>query len=249
MQDDSNIVPLTPNETHMFKAMTESLKIPHFGYTHVVDLTDLNALRLEINDQLQRTPNKDAHGVSKLTPLAIILKCISQTFEQHPRLNALLDADPNKPSLVMQESHNFGVAVDTPRGLLVPVLRDVQRHSVFSIAAELRRLTILAKEGRLAPADMAGATFTVSNIGSIGGAAVSPIILSPMTAIVAIGKIEEVAAFARGSDGEERVVKRQKVVLSWSADHRVHDGAAVGRCAEALRAKLESADRLGIGLE
>lgn len=155
----------------------------------------------------------------------------------------------DKHQLVVQGTHDFGVAVDTSRGLLVPVVRDVQRHSIFSLATEIERLTSLAKEGRLQPADMQGATFMVSNIGSIGGAAVSPIIVSPMTAIVAIGRIENVPTFVTDHNGKEVVAKRLKVVLSWSADHRVHDGAVIGRCAQAVRRVLESPEELDAMLQ
>lgn len=244
--DKRQLVPLTPNEAQMFRVMTESLKIPHFGFTHAVDVTELSLVRRKANKDLEATADESGGKTSALTSLAFIVKAISKTFEQYPRLNAHLDTEtaPEKPQFVIQEAHNFGIAVDTPKGLLVPVVRDVQQHSLFSLAAEINRLAALAREGRLAPGDMQGATFTVSNVGSIGGGAVSPIIVQPMTAIVAIGRIEDVASFSTGEDGDEKVVKRQKVVLSWSADHRVHDGATIGRCAEAVKAKLQSAGEL-----
>lgn len=240
------VIALTPNESQMFKVMTDSLKIPHFCYTNSVDVTNLGQVRSKLNQELSSTGGKDHKNATKLTPLAFILKGISQALTEHPRLNAYLDTEtnPNNPALVMQEAHNFGMAVDTTRGLLVPVVKNVQRHSVQSLATEIRRLMALAREGQLVPADMQGATFTVSNIGSIGGGAVSPVIVPPMTAIVAIGRIDDVPGFATDENGNETVVKRQKVVLSWCADHRIHDGGAVGRCAEAVKVKLEKVGEL-----
>ena len=239
-KNESRQVPLTPNEMQMFKTMTDSLRIPHFGFTHAVDVTDLGVFRTKANEAASR----------KITPLAIIMKAVSEAFTQHPRINARLSAStPETAELAVSDAHNFGIAVDTPRGLLVPVVKNVEQQSVQSLAAEIDRLASLAKQGRIAPSDLHGATFTVSNIGSIGGAAVNPVIVPPMTAIVAIGKMEDKAVFATGDDGQEGVVRRRQVVLSWSADHRVHDGAAVARCAEAVSAKLESKEWLEAVLE
>jgi 2-oxoisovalerate dehydrogenase E2 component (dihydrolipoyl transacylase) len=118
----------------------------------------------------------------------------------------------------------------------------------MSIAEEISRLSNLAKQGALKPSDFIGATFTVSNIGSIGGNGVNAVIVPPMVGIVGVGKVEDVATFIRDGHGNEQIVKRQKTVLSWSADHRVLDGASVARCAESVSTILENVEGVSLAL-
>lgn len=243
-------VTLTPIESQMFKVMTSALSIPHFGYTHSVDLTMTNTIRQKYNASRESMGEALDKPVPKLTFLPIIMKAISLAFQKHQRLNAHLhaDSDQGKPSLVLKGTHDFGIAVDTPKGLLVPVVRGVQNRSITSIAEEISRLSNLAKQGALKPSEFKGATFTVSNIGSIGGNGVSAVIVPPMVGIVGVGKVEDVAAFMRDEHGDEQIVKRQKTVLSWSADHRVLDGASVARCAESVSTILEIVDGVSLAL-
>lgn len=238
-QTTDKVVNLTPNENQMLRVMTDALNIPHFGYAHSVDFTTLDSLRKKFNNK--KASNSTGEAVPKLTALSIVMKAVSLAFNQHPRLNAYLETptDSGKPRLTVKRSHDFGIAVDTPHGLLVPVVKGVQNRSILSVAAEINRLSDLAKRGALAPSDMRGATFTVSNIGSIGGSVVNPVIVPPMVAIVGVGKTEEVPAFASDEHGESRIIKRQKTTFSWSADHRVLDGAAVARCAELVGKVIE----------
>ncbi|CAI7580064.1 unnamed protein product [Penicillium pancosmium] len=248
---EDKVVPLTPIESHMFKVMTRALSTPHFGYSHSVDFTSLTNIRRNFNRQLEMSSEMHGDGVSKLTALPFVLKALSQAFLRHPRLNAHLEIETalQKPQLILKASHNFGVAMDTPSGLLVPVVKDVQNRSILSIAAELKRLSTLAREGRLTPSDMSGATFTVSNIGSIGGSVVNPVIMPPTVGIVALGKSEELPVFAKQhKEGDASITKREKAVLSWSADHRVLDGASVARCAQLVSSVLENIEAIGIGL-
>jgi len=166
-----------------------------------------------------------------------------------PKLNAHLDTtSSSKPHLVLKASHNIGIAIDTPQGLLVPVVKNVQQHSITSLAAEIKRLSALAQSGKLAPDDFKGATIAVSNVGSIGGGVVSPVIVAPMVAIVGVGRARVVPVWVDG-DGEERGGhwggKKEEVLLSWSADHRVLDGATVARCAESVAAVLENVEFMG----
>lgn len=229
----------------MFKVMTKSLSIPHFGYTHYVDLTATTEAKQQFNaEHTGQGLDGSQPQVAKLTILPFIMKAISTAFVSHERMNAHLDTsnDPNKPHLIVKASHDFGFAVDTPRGLLVPVVRDVQTRSITSIAAEINRLSSLAREGRLLPSDMDSRTFTVSNIGAIGGHVVSPIIVHPTVAIVAVGRAEAMPEV--GEDGS--VIKRAKAVLSWSADHRILDGATVARCAEAVNGLLQDTESMNI---
>ncbi len=250
---EDRIVSLTATEKQMFKVMTRSLAIPHFLYTHTVDLTSLNCFRKNFNSDKALTSSLfgSSDSVANLTPLHFIMKVLSYAFLQFPTLNSHLDADadPNKPQLLIKGSHDFGIAVDTPQGLLVPVIRNVQDHSVFSLAAETNRLSGLAKDGRLGVDDFKGATFTISNIGSIGGSAVSPVIVSPMVGILGVGRVQKVPAFQKDKQGRERVVKREEVILSWSADHRILDGATVAKCAELVKQLLENFGVLGTVLK
>jgi 2-oxoisovalerate dehydrogenase E2 component (dihydrolipoyl transacylase) len=125
----------------------------------------------------------------------------------------------------------------------------LQDHSIVSLAAEIRRISRIAKDGRLGVEDFKGATFTISNIGSIGGGTVSPIILPPMAGIVGIERVKDVPAFEKDEVGNDKIVKRDEVVLSWSADHRVLDGATVAKCAEVVGTLLENFEGVGGYLE
>lgn len=120
---------------------------------------------------------------------------------------------------------------------------------MVSLATEITRLSNLAKEVRLSAEDIKGGTMVVSNIGSIGGHTVAPVILSPMTAITALGRAEEVPVFERDDTGVETIVKKYKAIFSWSADHRIHDGATVARCAQRVASWLENIDSVGVYLK
>ncbi|KAF1944511.1 hypothetical protein EJ02DRAFT_371385 [Clathrospora elynae] len=231
-QVEDQVKPLTPNQSGMFKQMTKSLSIPHFLYTDAVDFSSLSSLR--------KRYNADREKPERITPLPIILKAVSLTLQQFPLLNSHLDTttNPNKPQIILKGRHNIGVAVDSPAGLLVPVIKNVQNHSIASLAQEITRLANLARTGKLTSADLTGATFTVSNIGSIGGTAVAPVIVGPQVVILGIGKARVVPAF--GENGE--LVRREECVFSWSADHRVVDGAYVARAAEEVRKCVEGVE-------
>lgn len=232
--------PLTRTQEIMFKTMTRSLTIPHFLYADEVDLTSLVALRRRLNTLLP----SPLSTVTKLSYLPFILKAVSLALHQHPILNARVDTTttPTRPALVHRAQHNIGVAMDTPQGLLVPVVRDVGNLNVLAIAAELSRLQALAAAGRLAPADMSGGTITVSNIGSIGGTYLSPVIVEREVAILGIGRMRTVPAFSTVPGEEDRVVRREVCNFSWSADHRVVDGATMARAAEVVRGIVEEPD-------
>lgn len=234
------IVPLTSIENQMFQTMTKSLSIPQFLYTNSVEIANLNELRKRAND---RATEKSG---SKLTTLPFILKALSQTLREYPKVNSHLDTttDPARPKLIVKSAHNFGIAVDTPQGLLVPIVKNVQDHSVISLAAEINRLSELAKSGKLQPHDFKDGTFIVSNIGSIGGNVVSPVIVAPMVGILGVGRGHTVPAF--GKDG--KVVPREQMTLSWSADHRILDGATVARCAEAMKQAIEMVELMATSL-
>jgi 2-oxoisovalerate dehydrogenase E2 component (dihydrolipoyl transacylase) len=233
-QMEDRIQTLTPVQSGMFKTMTKSLSIPHFLYTDAVNFSSLTSMRKKYNAGREKS--------DRITPLPIIIKAVSIALEKFPLLNSHLDttSNPAKPQIILKGSHNIGVAVDSPSGLLVPVIKNVQDHSIASISQEITRLATLARNGKLASSDLTGATFTVSNIGSIGGTAVAPVIVTPQVGIVGIGKARVIPAF----DENGELVKKEECVFSWSADHRVVDGAYVARAAEEVRKCVEGVEAM-----
>ncbi|KAF4637443.1 hypothetical protein G7Y89_g635 [Cudoniella acicularis] len=238
-----NIVPLSNTQFHMFKAMTKSLSKPHFLYADEIDFTGLSELRSRLNKGLAKSPLND---VGKLSFLPFIIKAMSLALQSYPMLNARVDedAETGKPVLVHRSQHNIGVAIDTPSGLLVPVIRNVSSLNVLSIAAELIRLQSLAASGKLSTRDLSGGTITLSNIGSIGGTYVSPVIVEKEVAILGVGRMRTIPAF--GEAGQ--VIAKQVCNFSWSADHRVIDGATMARAAEVVKGFVEDPDSMVIHL-
>ncbi|PKS06546.1 hypothetical protein jhhlp_007294 [Lomentospora prolificans] len=248
-QQEETVVQLTNTQLQMFKTMTRSLAIPHFLYTDEIDFTNICELRMRLNRVLanRQTNNfasaaKDQGGndVAKLSYLPFIIKAVSMALYKYPVLNARVDVDQSsqKPIVVHRSQHNIGVAMDTPHGLLVPVIRDVGSLNILAIASELTRLQGLAYAGKLSPRDISGGTVTVSNIGNIGGTYLSPVIVEREVAILGVGRMRTVPAF----DDAGNVVKKQVCNFSWSADHRVVDGATMARAAEVVRAVVEEPD-------
>ena len=234
---------LSPIQAQMFKSMTRSLSIPHFLYADEIDITALSALRQRLNTGLSRDPASQR----KFSYLPFIIKALSLALFDFPLLNARIDttSSDNVPSLVMRKHHNIGVAMDTPQGLLVPSIKSVQSHSISSLASEISRLQSLAKSSSLSAKDLTGGTITVSNIGSIGGTYVSPIIASQNEiAILGIGKVKTVPSF--GEDGQ--IVRREVCNFSWSADHRVVDGATMAKVGERVRALVEEPGKMIVGM-
>ncbi|KAI1176728.1 2-oxoacid dehydrogenase acyltransferase [Nemania sp. FL0916] len=233
-------VALTNTQQQMFKAMTRSLSIPHFLYSDEIDFSQLYELRRRLNNVLSHST---AEGeVSKLSYLPFIIKAVSLALYKYPMLNARVDvsSETSKPALVYRSQHNIGVAMDTPLGLLVPVIRNVGAKNVLSIASDLAGLQSRAAAGKLAVQDLSGGTITVSNIGNIGGTYLSPVIVEKEVAILGIGRIRTVPAF----DADNRVIKKQVCNFSWSADHRVIDGATMARAADIVRKIVEEPDSM-----
>lgn len=251
-QDDGpqteTAVPLTNMQHQMFKTMTRSLTIPHFLYADEIDFTALHTLRHRLN-----APQTSSSPSQKLSYLPFIIKAMSLALHQYPILNARVDLSstdpPSKPNLIMRSQHNIGIAMDTPSGLLVPVIKNVSSLSISTIATELSRLQSLASANKLSSADLAGGTITLSNIGSIGGTYVSPVIVEREVAILGMGKLRDMPVFETGEDGIERVVKRRVCHFSWSADHRVVDGATMARAAEVVRSLVEDPGRMLVSLK
>ncbi|XP_011404664.1 PREDICTED: lipoamide acyltransferase component of branched-chain alpha-keto acid dehydrogenase complex, mitochondrial-like [Amphimedon queenslandica] len=211
----------------MVQTMTASGQIPQFGYCDEVLMDEVMQLRNEIKDLVK---DKDI----KITFMPFLIKALSMALKDYPILNA--HVDPECRSITYRADHNIGMAVDTPQGLVVPNVKCVQNRSLIDIAVELHRLQELSIKGSLAPADIMGGTFSVSNIGAVGGTYARPLILPPEVCIGAFGKIQAVPKFNDKGD----VVKSHVMYVSWSADHRVIEGAEVANFSNLWRKYLEN---------
>ncbi|HET7776272.1 MAG TPA: dihydrolipoyllysine-residue acetyltransferase, partial [Azospira sp.] len=187
--------------------------IPAVTYHEDADITELEAFRVQVNKENEKSGQK-------LTMLAFIIKACVNLLQRFPELNTSLDGD----NLVYKKYYHIGFAADTPNGLVVPVLKDADKKGVLEIAKETGELAKLARDGKLKPADMQGATFTISSVGGIGGTAFSPIVNAPEVAILGVSKSSMKPVW----NGKE-FVPRLIVPLSLSADHRVIDGALATR--------------------
>jgi pyruvate dehydrogenase E2 component (dihydrolipoamide acetyltransferase) len=196
--------------------------IPHVTQHDEADITDLEALRAELKDKAT------AAGL-KLTPLAFILRACARVLAGFPRFKASLAGD----QLVMKKYLHLGFAADTPNGLVVPVIRDVDRKDIYELARELGALSEKARAGKLAAAEMQGGCFTVSSLGGIGGTAFTPIINAPEVAILGVSKARMQPVWRDGA-----FVPRLMLPLSLSYDHRVIDGAEAVRFTVALAKAL-----------
>jgi pyruvate dehydrogenase E2 component (dihydrolipoamide acetyltransferase) len=187
--------------------------IPHVTHNDEADITELEAFRKRTNDEIAKS------GV-KLTMVALLLKARVPALQRFPELNASLEGD----ELVLKRYYHLGFAADTPQGLVVPVIRDVDKKGLVDIAKDLTELSGKAREGKLGPSDMAGGTFTVSSLGGLGGTSFTPIINAPEVAILGVTRSATKAVWDGG-----QFVPRLMVPLSLSYDHRVIDGALAAR--------------------
>ena len=191
--------------------------IPHVTQFDQADIAELEALRVQLNAEQEKAKS----GV-KLTMLAFLLKASAAALKQFPDFNASLDATGE--NLTLKKYVHIGFAADTPNGLVVPVIRDVDRKGVLQIAQEMGELAKKARDGKLGPADMSGGCFSISSLGGIGGTAFTPIINAPEVAILGVSKSSQQPVW----DGKQ-FVPRLTLPLSLSYDHRVIDGAAAAR--------------------
>ncbi|KAJ3221547.1 hypothetical protein HDU81_010568 [Chytriomyces hyalinus] len=236
--------PLTVIQKAMFKQMTKSLSIPHFGFADEIILNATSHYRNSINASLSKHP---VHGVKKITFMPIFIKSLSLALNEFPILNAKLvgqeSGDVSQVKLQYRSSHNIGVAMDTPQGLLVPNVKNVQNKSIIEIAQELDRLRESAKKG-LSNADMSGGTITLSNIGTVGGSYMHPVIVTSELCIGAIGKAQRLPRFEMVRDASgamtEKVVAKEIMPVSWNADHRVIDGATMAKFVQLWKSYLEN---------
>ncbi len=188
--------------------------IPAVTYHEDADITDLEAFRVQLNKENEKS------GGAKLTMLAFIIKACVKALQKYPEFNSSLDGD----NLVMKQYFNIAFAADTPNGLVVPVIKNADKKSVFELAQESGDLAKQARDGKLKPADMQGACFTISSLGGIGGTYFAPIVNAPEVAILGVNK----SAMKPVWDGKQ-FVPRLTLPLSLTADHRVIDGALATR--------------------
>lgn len=189
--------------------------IPHVTQHDDADITDLEELRVALNKENEKA------GI-KLTMLAFLMKAVTSALQKYPDFNASLDADGG--TLVLKKYFHVGFAADTPNGLVVPVVRDVDRKGVIQIAQETGELAKKARDGKLGPAEMSGGCFSISSLGGIGGTSFTPIVNAPEVAILGVSK----SAIKPVWDGKQ-FAPRLILPLSLSYDHRVIDGASAAR--------------------
>jgi len=208
------------------------VSIPHITQQDEADITELEAFRKALSDEAQK------QGV-RLTPLAFMIKACVAALQRFPTFNASLA--PDGESLILKRYYHIGVAVDTPNGLVVPVLRDADKKGVLALAKELAEVSARMREGKIAPADMQGGTFSISSLGGIGGTHFTPIINAPEVAILGVSRSSMKPVWKDG-----QFVPRLMLPLSLSYDHRVIDGAEGARFITYLNAVLSDIRRLAL---
>ncbi len=204
--------------------------IPHLTNFDDADVTELERLRKE-------SAAEYAKSNLKLTALAFVIKAVSLSLRQHPAINATID--PDKGEIVYKEYVTVGLAVDTPRGLVVPVLRDCDQLSIPQIAQAVTDTAEKAKNSQYTLEDLRGGTFTISNLGAVGGAYSTPIINWPEVAILLLGRSRKMPVVH-----EDRIEPRLMMPLSLSYDHRLVDGAMAARFLNEVIGYLQSPGRL-----
>ena len=206
------------------------LNLPMVTYHEEVDITDMEAFRNALNAEKTK-------GELKITGLMFIIKALVAAMQQFPSFNASLSADGE--SLILKKYFNIGIAVDTPNGLVVPVLRNVNNKNINELAAELAEKSEKARLGKLLPADMQGGCMTISSLGGIGGTAFTPIVNAPEVAILGVTRAKMQPVW----NGKE-FVPRLMLPLDLTYDHRVIDGAEGARFMATLKQNLSDIRRL-----
>ena len=204
--------------------------IPHVTQFDEADITELEAFRKSMGEEY-------AKQAIKITPLTFMLKAVVAAMQKFPEFNASLDATGE--NLILKQYFHIGVAVDTPDGLVVPVLRDVDQKGIVQLAKELAEISAKARDKKITAADMQGGCFTISSLGGIGGTAFTPIINAPEVAILGVSRSSLKPVYQDG-----QFVPRLMLPLSLSYDHRVIDGASAARFTSYLAKVLGDIRRL-----
>jgi pyruvate dehydrogenase E2 component (dihydrolipoamide acetyltransferase) len=208
------------------------LSIPHVTQNDLADITEMEAYR-------KSNADKAKEQGFKLTPLVFMIKAAVAGLKEFPIFNSSLDETGE--NLVLKQFFHIGIAVDTPNGLVVPVIRDCDQKNIFQLAGELSELSLKAREGKLKPTEMQGGCFSISSLGGIGGTSFTPIINAPEVAILGVSR----SSISPQWDGEA-FQPRNMLPLSLSYDHRVIDGANAARFARYLSTRLEDIESMDL---
>jgi pyruvate dehydrogenase E2 component (dihydrolipoamide acetyltransferase) len=220
------------------KTVTSSILVPHVAHMDEIDVTELEKLRQAYNNQpklrLGTDPEfeKEPATPASLTLLAFVIKAVSHLLKSYPAFNA--SVDPDRMQIIQKQFYHIGFAADTPRGLVVPVIRDADRLGTAALGYRIRHLARAAREGTITREDLTGGTFSVTNVGAIGGTHVVPVINYPETAILGLGRMEKKPVVRN-----DEIVIRQMLPLTLCFDHRVADGAQAARFMKDLKAMME----------
>eukprot|EP00823_Brevimastigomonas_motovehiculus_P004638 TRINITY_DN3156_c0_g1_i1.p1 TRINITY_DN3156_c0_g1~~TRINITY_DN3156_c0_g1_i1.p1 ORF type:complete len:411 (-),score=135.51 TRINITY_DN3156_c0_g1_i1:61-1293(-) len=239
-------VPITGLQRIMVQSMTASNNVPQFAFSDEIILDQIMHRYPMMKEYAAK------HGVKKFSMFAFVVKAASLALQQYPILNSHVNSTCTQ--ITFKKSHNIGIAMDTPRGLLVPNIKNVQEKSLLEIASELARLQALGKENMISSADLKGGTFSLSNIGTIGGTGGSPLLVVPEVCIAALSKTQILPRYfvqsgalclpanslTRSPSTSELQLKPAHVLnVTFSADHRVIDGATLARFGAVFKALLE----------
>ncbi len=205
------------------------ISIPHVTHFDEADITELEKFRKQMNQEAQQDD-------LKFSPLVFVIKAVVATLKEYPLFNSSLDSANGK--IVLKHYYHVGIAVDTPNGLVVPVVKDTDRKGIKEIAAELSSLSGAARDGKLTIGDLQGATFTISSLGGIGGTGFTPIVNAPQVAILGLSR-SYMKPVWNGQEFEPRLT----LPFSLSYDHRVIDGAEAARFCRSLGSNIEDLRR------
>ena len=223
---DEEVIPVIGLRRRIAQKMQEAKRrIPHFSYVEEIDVTELEALRAQLNV-------KWGAGRGRLTLLPLLARAIVQAVREFPQVNATFDDDNG--IVTRHGAVHIGIATQTDAGLMVPVLRHAEARDLWSTAAEITRLADAARTAKAAREELSGSTITITSLGALGGIVTTPVINHPEVAIVGVNRIVERPMIRGGM-----VVPRLMMNLSSSFDHRVVDGAVGARFVQAVRGMLE----------
>jgi len=207
---------------------------PHVTHHDEVDVTEL----VEARERLK--PRAEEQGIS-LTYMPFIMKAVTAALKEFPEMNAVIDEDNEE--IVYRDYYNVGVATATDVGLMVPVLEDADRKGLLQLSSEMNELVTKARERSISPDELRGSTFTITNVGGIGGEYATPILNYPESGILAVGEIKRKPRVV-SQNGEESIEPRSVMTLSLSFDHRLIDGAVGAQFTNELMEYLENPELL-----
>lgn len=242
--EQDRVVKLTGIQRAMAKSMTDALSIPPYNLQEEMCIEKIKKMRADF---------VKANPKMKMTYLPFFLKAFSQAMIKFPIFNAVSNPATDKEGYITEyiekAEHNISIAIDTPSGLLVPNIKSVQRKSILQINDEVRALIDRGRSGTLTQEDLSDGTFTLSNIGGIGGLIGAPVIFRPQVAIAAMCKIRTIGDIVKKADGGYDLKPKEVMGISLSCDHRIIDGATGARFITVVKDYIESIDTLLLSLK